>query len=116
MSYINKIGKNASWRKHVTNNLVTDVILYEKIITSPKIAKDLTKIFSKLIEWAKKNDLHSRRLALRYLVIKKHFGVLNKLFVDLKKRYNNRKGGYTRIIKNGYKLGDNSPKVIFSLI
>ena len=55
-------------------------------------------------------------MALRYLINKKHSGVVNKLFTDLKDRYQERKGGYSRIIKSNYQIGDNNLKVILSLV
>jgi large subunit ribosomal protein L17 len=79
------------------------------------MAKSLTKLLAKLVGWAKRGDLHSRRLALKYLVNKKHQGVLQKLFTDLGERYKDRKGGYSRIIKNKPRIGDNSIRVVFSL-
>jgi large subunit ribosomal protein L17 len=127
MSYINKPGKTTEWRQHVLNNLVADVILHEKIETSFSLAKhnkktDLTKLLAKLIKCAKQDTLHSRRLALRYLVNKKHLKdkegkkLLDKLFTDLKERYKDREGGYSRIIKSHYRMGDNNLRVIFSLV
>lgn len=116
MSYINKPGKDTAWQKHVLNNLVADAILYGQIETSQLMAKSLTKLLAKLIEWAKEDTLHSRRLALRYLVNKKHSGVVNKLFTELKDKYQDRKGGYSRITKLNYRMGDNSLRVIFSLV
>jgi large subunit ribosomal protein L17 len=116
MSYINKPGKDTTWRKHVLNNLVADTILYGKVETSQLRAKDLTILMAKLIKWAKQDTLHSRRLALRYLVNKKHSGIVGKLFTELKDKYQERKGGYSRIIKLNHRMGDNSLRVIFSLV
>src|SRR3954471_21993697 len=118
MSYINRPGKNT---KHILNNQVAEAILYGKIETSLSLAKgkrknNLTKLMAKLIKWAKQDTLHSRRMALRYLVNKKSSGVVNKLFTELKERYQERKGGYTRITKLNYRRGDNSLRVIFSLV
>lgn len=122
MSYINKSGKNASWRNHVINNLVADVILHEKLETSLPMAQSLTKSLAKLIKWAKQDTLHSRRLALRYLVNKKNNEdkegkkLMDKLFSDLKERYKDRAGGYSRIIKSNYRIGDGNMRVVFSLV
>ena len=134
MSFILKPGKDSAWRKHVLNNLVADVICYEKIETSLPMAKRLTKLLAKLITWAKRAEKekekketrqHLYRLALRYLVNKKKVEfkqgkkkskVLNKLFDDLGKRYQERPGGYSRIIKLGQRQGDNNLRVIFSLV
>jgi len=116
MSYINEPGKTTAWRNNVLKNLVADVILYEKIKTSLPMAKSLTKLLAKLIGYAKLDTLHSRRMALRYLVNKKHSGVVNKLFTELKSKYQNREGGYSRITKLGLKKGDASLIVVFSLV
>ena len=116
MSYINKAGKNVAWRKHVLNNLVADTILYGRIETSELMAKNLTKLLAKLVKWAKEDTLHSRRMALRYLVNKKHLGVVNKLFTEIKDKYQSREGGYSRITKLNYRVGDNNLRVIFSLV
>ena len=125
MSYVNKPGKNSAWRKQRATNLLADIILYEKIATSLPTARRLTKLLAKLIGWAKVNTLHSRRLALRYLVSKKNveikeaeekIKVLPKLFNQLGKRYQDRPGGYSRIIKSKSRIGDNRPQVILSLV
>lgn len=136
MSYILKPGKDTAWRQRVLKNLVADVILYEKIETTLSLAKhnqknNLTKLLAKLITWAKKsyqnpaNKQHFYRLALRYLVNKKGIEVesnqekvevLNKLFNDLGKRYQQREGGYSRINKLYHRKGDNSLRVKFSLV
>lgn len=121
MSFINKPGKTTAWRKHVLNNLVAEVIRYEKIETRLSLAKhknknNLTKLLAKLIGYAKQDTEHSRKLVLRYLAHQEHSGVVDKLFKELKERYQNRNGGYSRISKAGWRKGDNSPRVIFSLV
>ena len=122
MSYINKPGKNTAWRNHVLNNLVADVILHEKVETSLPMAQSLTKLLAKLVKYAKQDNLHSRRLALQYLVNKKKLEdkegkkVLEKLFFDLIERYKDRAGGYSRITKINYRVGDNNLRVIFALV
>jgi len=122
MSYINKPGKTTAWRTHVLNNLAADTILYEKVETSLPMARSLAKLLAKLIKWAKQDTLHSRRLALQYLVNKKKLEdrggkkLLDKLFSDLKERYKDRAGGYSRITKLNYRVGDNNLRVIFALV
>ena len=134
MSYMLKPGKNSAWKKRVLNNLVADVICYGKIQTSLPIAKRLTKLLAKLIGWAKKVEKeketqelrqHFYRLALRHLVNKKKVNfkqgkektkVLDRLFNDLGKKYQNRPGGYSRIQKLKQRQGDSSLRVIFSLV
>jgi large subunit ribosomal protein L17 len=136
MSYILKPGKNSAWRKRVLNNLVADVILYEKIETSLSLARnkkknDLTKLLAKLVGWAKRANQepekkqHFYRLALHHLVNKKKIEikregkkirVLNELFDNLGKKYQNRPGGYSRVNKLDSRKGDNSLRVFFSLV
>src|SRR3954452_5700994 len=122
MSYINKPGKTTTWRSHLLNNLVADAILHEKIETSLPMARSLTKLLAKLVKYAKQDNLHSRRLALQYLVNKKKLAdkegkkLLAKLFSDLKDRYKDRPGGYSRITKLNYRIGDNNLRVIFALV
>ena len=101
---------------------MADTILYEKVETSLPMARSLTKLLAKLIRYAKQDTLHSRRLALQYLVSKKKLEdkegkkLLDKLFSDLKERYKERAGGYSRITKLNYRAGDNDLRVIFSLV
>lgn len=127
MSYIIKPRKNSAWKKHLRNNLLGEVIMFEKVVVNSSHAKMLTKLLAKVINWAKKGDLHSRRLSLRYLDNRKNnlcldpetnneIKLMDKLFNVLGKRYQHRQGGYSRIIKLGTRLGDNSPEVIFSLV
>ena len=127
MSYIIKSGKNSAWEKHLRNNLLSEVIMYEKVVVNYSHAKMLTKIVAKVINWAKRGDLHSRRLSLRYLDNRKNnlsfckeinsqIKMIDKLFNILGKRYQNRPGGYTRIIRTANRKGDNSPTVVFSLV
>ncbi|CAI2182225.1 6535_t:CDS:2, partial [Funneliformis geosporum] len=88
----------------------TDVILHEKVETSLPMARSLTKLLAKLVKFAKQDTLHSRRLALQYLVNKKKLQdqagkkLLDKLFSDLKEKYKNRAGGYSRITKLNYRI------------
>ena len=125
MSYIKKRGKNSTSKRKILKNLVADVILYEKIETNLPTAHALTKLLAKLIKWGKKNDLHSRRLSLRYLVNKKKTEIIrggkkiklfDKLFNELAIRYSARNSGYSRIIKLGHRIGDNTTRVLFSLV
>jgi len=116
MSFIQKNGKNSAWMKQVLRNIVSDIILYESLETNMPIARRATKLIAKLIGWSKKDTLCYRRLALKYLVNKKHQGVMEKLFSNLKDRYKDRNGGYTRIIKSKFRKGDNSSRVLLSLV
>jgi len=114
MSYINR-KKNSSWKKHVLKNLIVDLILYEKIETNASNIKNLANLLSKLINWAKKDNLHSRRMACRYIE-KKQKETIKKLFSELKERYKKREGGYSRANKLKLRKGDGSLRIIFSLV
>ena len=117
MSYIiKKRKKDTAWRKFTLKNLAGEVILYDKVVTSFSLAQGLTKLLAKLITYAKQDTLHSRRLALRYLVNRKHLGILDILFGNLKSRYQKRQGGYSRITKICHRRGDNNLRVEVALV
>ncbi len=101
--------------------------MYEKVVINSSHAASLVKLVSKLIGWAKRGDLYSRRLSLRYLDNRKNTMVssgspdspvrlIDKLFSVLAKRYELRNGGYTRTVRLGNRRGDNSPNVTVSLV
>lgn len=117
MSYIIKKGRRGTaLRNFVLKNLAGEIILYNKVETSFSLARDLVKLLSKLITYAKCNSLHSRRLALRYLNNRKNSGVLNILFGDIRNRYQERTGGYSRITKLFHRRGDNNLRVQVSFV
>jgi large subunit ribosomal protein L17 len=93
--------------------MVTSVIKYERIRTTDMKAKELRKIAEKMITLGKKGSLHDRRQALSVIRDK---SLVSKLFGELTERYRNRAGGYTRIIKAGYRFGDNAPVSILEFI
>ena len=101
-----KLGRTSSHRWAMFRNMVTSLLEHEKIQTTDVKAKELRRLAEKIITLAKTGDLHSRRLA--NAVIRKRV-VSQKLFDDLAPRYQNRAGGYLRIIKLGYRMGDNAP-------
>lgn len=119
MSYINKKGKTKSWRKMVTRQQVTDVIAYGQIITTKTKAKETQRHVDRIITLAKKNTLSSRRQALAILLDNKKFSkdeLIKKLFNEIGPKYNNRNGGYTRVLKLGTRLGDNTEQAILQLV
>lgn len=136
MSFILKPGKNSAWLKRELKNLLTSVILHGKIETSSSLAKNnkksnLTKLLAKFVGLAKKANKEPEkkqcfyRSALRLVKIpkknnknkqkEKKILSLSKSFDDLGKKYQNRSGGYSRVIKLGSRNGDNSLRVIFAL-
>jgi large subunit ribosomal protein L17 len=93
--------------------MVTSLLEHEKIETTDAKAKELRKIADKMITLGKRGDLHARRQALSVIMTKK---VVKKLFEEIAPRFQNRHGGYTRIMKVGRRLGDNAPVSIIELV
>lgn len=94
-------------------NSVTSLLDSEKINTTETRAKEIKRIADKMITLGKKGDLHARRQALSYIMSDM---VVHKLFTDIANRYSERQGGYTRIIKTGYRKGDGAPMAILELV
>jgi large subunit ribosomal protein L17 len=94
-------------------NLVTSLFLYEKIITTAAKAKELRSVAEKMVTLAKREDLHARRQAAEVLNDDK---ALKKLFDTLGARYRDRGGGYTRITKLDYRMGDGAPLAAIELV
>ena len=108
-----KLGRTSSHKKAMFRNMVTSVIKHERIRTTDAKAKELRKLTEKMITLGKRGDLHARRQALAVLRDK---SLISKLFGELAERYRNRAGGYTRIVKVGYRFGDNAPVSILEFI
>jgi len=102
-----------SHRKALYRNLVTDLLKYEKIVTTEAKAKEVRGLAEKMITLGKEGGLHSRRRALSFIMDKK---TTEKLFDELAQRYAERPGGYTRITKLGPRLGDGAPMVQLKLV
>jgi len=98
-----KLGRTMAHREMMMRNLVTSLVLYEKIITTAAKAKDLRGVAEKMVTLAKRGDLHARRQAAEVLTDEK---ALKKLFESIGSRYQDRSGGYTRITKLDYRMGD----------
>jgi large subunit ribosomal protein L17 len=98
-----KLGRPTDHRLALFRNLVTDLLRYEKIITTEAKAKEVRGLAEKVITLGKRGDLHARRQALRFVYDKK---MVEKTFDELAERYANRPGGYTRIVKLGPRHGD----------
>lgn len=108
-----KLGRRTSHRKAMLRNLTTDFLKHERIETTETRAKELRKIAEKMITLGKRGDLHARRQALAYIFDE---AVVVKLFEDIAPRYQDRNGGYTRIIKGNERRGDASPRAIIELV
>ncbi|MDY0270719.1 MAG: 50S ribosomal protein L17 [Trichloromonas sp.] len=108
-----RLGRNSSHRSAMMRNLVTSLLDHEKITTTDCRAKELRKVAEKMITLGKRGDVHARRQALQVVRDRK---VVAKLFERLAPRYQDRPGGYTRIIKLGNRLGDNASQSIIELV
>ena len=114
-----KLGRHSDQRKALLRDLVTDIIIYERITTTEAKAKELRKIAEKMITLAKKDTLASRRQAaetVRFEEAQDDLNALQKLFTVLGPRYQDRTGGYTRIIKTVPRRGDGSPMAIIEFV
>jgi large subunit ribosomal protein L17 len=108
-----KLGRTSSHKEAMFRNMVTSVIKYESIRTTDTKAKELRKLAERMITLGKRGDLHARRQAL---AIVRDKTLVSKLFGELTERYRNREGGYTRIVKMGFRFGDNAPVSILEYI
>ncbi len=108
-----KLGRTSAHREALLRNLATSLFLYEKIITTAAKAKELRKIAERMITLAKRKDLHARRQAAEVIQDER---VLKKLFETIGERYQGRNGGYTRITKLEYRVGDGAPLAAVELI
>ncbi len=116
-----KLGRASSKRKALFRDLVTSLFIHERIETTEAKAKAIKPIAEKMITLGKRGDLHARRQAAQF-VRNRETGneagqdVIQKLFSDIAERYQNRQGGYTRILKVGPRRGDGAPMVILELV
>ena len=110
---LRKLGRTQAHRNMMYRNLVTSLFKYERIQTTAPKAKEARAVAERLITFAKKGDLHSRRIAARKV---NEPVVLQKLFAEIGPRYAERAGGYTRIMRIGPRQGDNAEMVILELV
>lgn len=116
-----KLGRTSAQRKAMLRDLTTDLIINERIETTETRAKELRSTVEKMITLGKRGDLHARRQAAAFVrneVANAENGqdALQKLFSDIAPRYQERQGGYTRIMKLGQRRGDGAPMVIIELV
>ena len=109
-----KLGRNNKHRRSMLATLTKQLIQNESITTTETRAKEVRKCFDKMVSYGKKNTLISRRLALAFL--NNDEACVNKVFNEFVPRYNERNGGYTRIIKTTERRGDNALMVILELV
>lgn len=110
---LRKFGRRSGPRRALLRNLVTSMILAEKIVTTEAKAKQIRSITEKMVTLGKRNDLHARRQVLAYLLDE---NAVTKLFENIAPRYEDRQGGYTRILKLGPRRGDAAPMAILELV
>ena len=108
-----KLGTDASHTKAMLKSLAGALLANNRIKTTEARAKEVRPLVDKIITWAKKGDVHSRRLALAELGDRE---LVHKIFSELAPRFEGRDGGYTRILKLGPRTGDAAPMVILELV
>ena len=108
-----KLSRTASHRKAMLRNQVTSLFLHERIETSVAKAKESRRLAERLITYAKRNDLHARRLVARYV---RRPDAVQKVFDEIVPLYENRQGGYTRVLRTRRRLGDAGEMAILELV
>jgi large subunit ribosomal protein L17 len=108
-----RLNRSSAHRKAMFANMSASLIKHEQIVTTLPKAKDLRPIVEKLVTLAKKGGLHARRQAVSEI---KDVDQVKKLFDVLAARYKDRKGGYTRIMKAGFRHGDNAPVAVIEFV
>ena len=108
-----KLGRPTAHRKAMLRNQVTDLLREGRITTTDTRAKEARRQAEKMITLAKRGDLHARRQVLAYVYDE---SVVTKLFDEIAPKYEDRQGGYTRILKLGPRKGDNAELVFLELV
>ena len=108
-----KLNRTSSHRKAMFANMAASLIEHEQIITTLPKAKELRGVADKLITLGKRGDLHARRQAVSRI---RNVDQVKKLFDVLGPRYKDRNGGYTRVLKAGFRYGDNAPLAVIELV
>jgi large subunit ribosomal protein L17 len=108
-----RFSRDSGHRQAMFSNLAASLIRHEQIVTTLAKAKDLRRVVDKYITLAKRGDLNSRRLAASRM---RDEDMVKKLFDTLGPRYKARSGGYTRVLKAGYRYGDSAPVAVIELV
>jgi large subunit ribosomal protein L17 len=108
-----KFNRTASHRKAMFANMAAALVKHEQIVTTLPKAKDLRSVVEALITLAKRGDLHARRVVASRL---RDEATVAKLFGTLGPRYQSRSGGYTRVLKAGFRYGDSAPLAVIELV
>jgi large subunit ribosomal protein L17 len=108
-----RFNRTSEHRKAMFANMSAALIKHEQIVTTLPKAKDLRPVVEKLVTLAKRGDLNSRRIAMSQL---RDAAMVKKLFDVLGPRYNTRPGGYTRVLKAGFRYGDNAAMAVIEFV
>jgi large subunit ribosomal protein L17 len=108
-----RFNRDSGHRQAMFSNMAAALIKHEQIVTTLPKAKDLKRVMDKYITLAKRGDLNSRRLAAARL---RDEDMVKKLFDILGPRYKSRNGGYTRVLKAGFRYGDSAPRAVIELV
>lgn len=112
-NYGRKLSRNTEHRRALLRNLVTSLILEERVETTVAKAKAARAVAEQIITLGKRGDLHARRLAASYCLTAP---AVQKLFGDVAKRFSARPGGYTRLVRTGWRKGDGADTAVLELI
>ena len=108
-----KLNRTSSHRKAMFNNMATALIKHEQITTTLPKAKELRRFVERLVTLGKRGGLHARRQALSQVPDTK---LVEKLFTTLAERYAERQGGYTRVLRAGFRYGDSAPMAVIEFV
>ena len=108
-----KLGRTSAHRKALLRNLATALLEHERILTTEPKAKELRRVADKLVTLGKRGNLHARRQALQ--VVQSN-AIVQKLFNEIAPRFAGRQGGYTRILRLGYRPGDAAAMAVIELV
>lgn len=108
-----RFARSVSHRKSMFANLAVSLIEHEQIVTTLPKAKDLRPVIEKLISLGRTDSIHARRLAMAQI---RDADMVKKLFSVLGPRYQSRPGGYCRIMKAGFRYGDNAPMAVIEFV
>jgi large subunit ribosomal protein L17 len=108
-----KLNRTAEHRRAMFANMAVALIKHEQIVTTLPKAKDLRSVVEKLITLGKRGDLHARRQAIAEM---RDIEIVKKLFDVIGPRYKDRNGGYTRVMKAGFRHGDSAPRAVIELV
>src|SRR5258705_13822781 len=108
-----KLNRKAEHRRVMFANMAASLIRHEQIVTTLPKAKDLRPIVEKLVTLGKRGDLHARRQAIAEM---RDIAMVKKLFDVIGPRYKDRSGGYTRVLKAGYRYGDSAAVAVIEFV